>query len=264
MKPNKKEVLIVLFFLIMPLVFSIDSDRDGIPDEKDSHPNDFDNDGMPDSWELRNGLRPDIFDSKNDPDNDGFSNLEEYQRGTDPNSQDSDCDSVSDFVEVKERKTEPLVEESIVWPLVVVPVLIILFVVLLYLFERFHLGLIMKDRWEKYTQRKQAPLERKTNDYIEYGKPDIRFKGLKEIRKDFGRDNRHYFLNKCGSETFVPKENNLDFAFTSPPYFNWEQYGEEDGQSFKQYDGAEAWNNGFLRKTIQNAYIGLKKVDIWG
>jgi len=96
-------------------------------------------------------------------------------------------------------------------------------------------------------------------NYIGTDPAEKTFKGLKEIRKDFGRDNRHYFLNKCGSETFVPKENSLDFAFTSPPYFNWEQYGEEDGQSFKQYDGAEAWNNGFLRTTIQNAYIGLKK-----
>jgi hypothetical protein len=96
-------------------------------------------------------------------------------------------------------------------------------------------------------------------NYIGTDPAELTFNGLKEIRKDFGRDNRHYFLNKCGSETFVPKENTLDFAFTSPPYFNWEQYGEEDGQSFNQYDGTEAWNNGFLRTTIQNAYIGLKK-----
>ena len=96
-------------------------------------------------------------------------------------------------------------------------------------------------------------------NYIGTDPAEKTFKGLKEIRKDFGRDNRHYFLNKCGSEGFQPKEESLDFAFTSPPYFNWEQYGEEDGQSFNQYDGAEDWNNGFLRKTIQNAYIGLKK-----
>ena len=101
-------------------------------------------------------------------------------------------------------------------------------------------------------------------NYIGTDPAELTFNGLKEIRKDFGRDNRHYFLNKCGSETFVPKENTLDFAFTSPPYFNWEQYGEEDGQSFNQYDGTEAWNNGFLRTTIQNAYIGLKKGKYMG
>ena len=101
-------------------------------------------------------------------------------------------------------------------------------------------------------------------NYVGTDPAELTFKGLKEIRKDFGRDNRHYFLNKCGSETFVPKENSLDFAFTSPPYFNWEQYGEEEGQSFNQYSGNEEWNNGFLRKTIQNAYKGLKKDKYMG
>ena len=101
-------------------------------------------------------------------------------------------------------------------------------------------------------------------NYVGTDPAEKTFKGLQEIKKDFGRENRHYFLNKCGSETFEPKENSLDFAFTSPPYFNWEQYGEEDGQSFNQYDGAEDWNNGFLRKTIQNAYRGLKKGKYMG
>ena len=96
-------------------------------------------------------------------------------------------------------------------------------------------------------------------NYIGTDPAEKTFKGLQEIKKDFGKSERHYFLNKCGSEVFQPKEESLDFAFTSPPYFNWEQYGEEDGQSFNQYEGAEDWNNGFLRKTIQNAYRGLKK-----
>ena len=101
-------------------------------------------------------------------------------------------------------------------------------------------------------------------NYIGTDPAELTFKGLKEIKKDFGRENRHYFLNKCGSETFVPKEDTLDFAFTSPPYFNWEQYGDEAGQSFNQYSGNEEWNNGFLRKTIQNAYKGLKKDKYMG
>ena len=96
-------------------------------------------------------------------------------------------------------------------------------------------------------------------NYVGTDPAELTFKGLQQIKEDFGRDNRHYFLNKCGSEVFEPKEDSLDFAFTSPPYFNWEQYGEEEGQSFNQYSGNEEWNNGFLRKTIQNAYKGLKK-----
>ena len=101
-------------------------------------------------------------------------------------------------------------------------------------------------------------------NYVGTDPAELTFKGLQQIKEDFGRDNRHYFLNKCGSEVFEPKENSLDFAFTSPPYFNWEQYGEEEGQSFNQYSGNEEWNNGFLRKTIQNAYKGLKKDKYMG
>ena len=96
-------------------------------------------------------------------------------------------------------------------------------------------------------------------NYIGTDPAEKTFKGLQEIKKDFGKSERHYFLNKCGSEVFQPKEESLDFAFTSPPYFNWEQYGEEDEQSFNQFDSNEEWNNGFLRKTIQNCYKGLKK-----
>ena len=96
-------------------------------------------------------------------------------------------------------------------------------------------------------------------NYVGTDPAEKTFKGLQEIKKDFGKSERHYFLNKCGSEGFQPKEESLDFAFTSPPYFNWEQYGEEDGQSFNQFNSNEEWNNGFLRKTIQNAYKGLKK-----
>jgi len=96
-------------------------------------------------------------------------------------------------------------------------------------------------------------------NYIGTDPAEKTFKGLQEIKKDFGKSERHYFLNKCGSEGFQPKEESLDFAFTSPPYFNWEQYGEEDEQSFNQFDSNEEWNNGFLRKTIQNCYKGLKK-----
>jgi hypothetical protein len=38
---------------------------------------DFDGDGMPDGWELVNGLNPRLNDAAWDPDHDGLSNLEE-------------------------------------------------------------------------------------------------------------------------------------------------------------------------------------------
>lgn len=43
-----------------------------------SSPLDTDNDGMPDSWEVSNGLNPSINDSAHDVDGDGYTNIEEY------------------------------------------------------------------------------------------------------------------------------------------------------------------------------------------
>ena len=61
---------------------TIDTDKDGTPDHLDD---DDDNDGIPDTWELKYNtvLNPlDASDANKDPDKDGFTNLEEYL-GTD-------------------------------------------------------------------------------------------------------------------------------------------------------------------------------------
>ena len=50
---------------------------------------DSDGDGMPDVYEVENGLDPlDDSDAQQDADGDGFSNLDEYQQGSDPNDID--------------------------------------------------------------------------------------------------------------------------------------------------------------------------------
>jgi uncharacterized repeat protein (TIGR01451 family) len=54
---------------------------------------DSDLDGMPDAYEIPNGLNPNADDSADDPDNDQLTNLEEFQIGTNPQDPDSDNDS---------------------------------------------------------------------------------------------------------------------------------------------------------------------------
>lgn len=87
----------------VPLPVNNDSDGDGVIDGQDAFPNDptetvdtdldgvgnnadldDDNDGIPDTDELTNGLNPlDSTDGSADFDGDGLTNLEEYQQGTD-------------------------------------------------------------------------------------------------------------------------------------------------------------------------------------
>jgi hypothetical protein len=62
---------------------------------------DWDNDGLPNDWEIANGLNfQSPADSIEDPDQDGLNNLREYQHSTDPHDEDTDDDDVPDGPEV--------------------------------------------------------------------------------------------------------------------------------------------------------------------
>ena len=86
--------------------------------------------------------------------------------------------------------------------------------------------------------------------------------GLEQIRDDWGDKNRTIELHKMGSEEFRPDRNSVNLCFTSPPYFDWEKYSDEDTQSYKKYPTTDEWLEGFLRKTMENCYYGLKE-DGW-
>ncbi|RBP48545.1 thrombospondin type 3 repeat-containing protein [Arenicella xantha] len=83
-----------------------DFEGDGIGDACD---NDIDGDGMPNQYELDNGLDPrNSFDRDADPDGDGFTNLEEFEFSTDPNvpNPDDDNDGIPDdaLVDTPQRR----------------------------------------------------------------------------------------------------------------------------------------------------------------
>jgi parallel beta-helix repeat protein len=73
---------------------------------------DADGDGMPDGWELDNGLLPWQDDSQADPDGDSLTNVDEYVNGCNPNDPDTDDDGLTDFEEVVSYGTDPLSADS--------------------------------------------------------------------------------------------------------------------------------------------------------
>lgn len=84
-------------------------------------------------------------------------------------------------------------------------------------------------------------------------------RGLLEIATHFAiGSNTFVELHMQGSEITFLEPESIDFAFTSPPYFDTEKYSDEDTQSYMKFKSVEAWNEGFLRSTIRNAFVALK------
>lgn len=81
---------------------------------------DSDADGMPDFWEIDNGLVVGTNDGGLDEDNDDSTNLNEYLTCTDPNDDDTDDDGLFDghetgtgtFVDATNTGTDPLIADS--------------------------------------------------------------------------------------------------------------------------------------------------------
>lgn len=67
-----------------------------------------------------------------------------------------------------------------------------------------------------------------------------------------------YELHCCGSEVFRGPANSIDFAFSSPPYFNLEVYSDEPTQCYNKFPKLEEWLEGYVRATIKNIHHMLK------
>ena len=82
---------------------------------------------------------------------------------------------------------------------------------------------------------------------------------------DVEKQGNTYELFQDGSElihnnpNFQKYKGKLDISFTSPPYFNREQYSQDETQSFKAYGEYEDWRDNFLKPTLTTIYEYLKK-----
>ena len=78
-------------------------------------------------------------------------------------------------------------------------------------------------------------------------------------------DKNTYHLFQDGSENignnpeFQTYKGTLDLVFTSPPYFDREQYSEDKEQSYKLYPKYEDWRDNFLKPTLTTSFEYLKQ-----
>jgi len=75
------------------------------------------------------------------------------------------------------------------------------------------------------------------------------FKNLKRLKRDYGK-NKKIVLKNTGFENTVFKRGYFDLCFSSPPYFNQEEYGDENDQSFINFNTKEKWRKNFLYGAI--------------
>lgn len=85
----------------------------------------------------------------------------------------------------------------------------------------------------------------------------------RHIEKVTGRENS-YNIYCEPSETYFLEDNYFDFAFSSPPYFNLEEYSTENTQSYIKYPTLDLWFSNYVTPTISNIYKMLKPNSYYG
>ena len=83
--------------------------------------------------------------------------------------------------------------------------------------------------------------------------------GLLDFSLDIlGKKENKSKIYKDVSEEFTMSKESIDFAFSSPPYFDVERYCEEETQCYIKYPEYDNWLEGYVRPTLVNIYNMLK------
>ena len=74
-------------------------------------------------------------------------------------------------------------------------------------------------------------------------------------------DNNNNQIICSTSQDYQPE--NIDCAFSSPPYFNLEKYSNEPTQCMVQFTTLDEWFDGYVEPTMKNIYRGLNKDGVF-
>jgi len=80
-------------------------------------------------------------------------------------------------------------------------------------------------------------------------------RGNEEMRDALGFSSEKYRVVLSPAEEFDPGA--VDFVFSSPPYYDAEEYSQREGQSHVKYASYEGWLSGFLHPVVRTAYKSL-------
>lgn len=81
-------------------------------------------------------------------------------------------------------------------------------------------------------------------------------KGLQNIVDDFLV--KQVRIIQSPFEELQFESNSFDLAFSSPPYFNTEEYDNDETQSYIKFPTKELWRVGFLEKSIRLCFDSIK------
>ena len=84
------------------------------------------------------------------------------------------------------------------------------------------------------------------------------FDGYNKIVSTYRTTGKSTVFVECGSEDFCEYADYFDLAFSSPPYFNKEQYSNDAAQSYIKFPTYGSWLSGYLLETIKNCSVMIK------